>query len=185
MSSRNGEMQRICVFCGCNTGKSPLFTTAAAELGHLIGSNRKTLVYGGGSTGLMGILAESCLDSGGRVVGIVPEHLDTVDMVHQNLDKLLVVSSMFERKSEMERLSDAFIVLPGGYGTIDELFEMITLCQLRQHSKPVIILNIGGYFDPLLQQIRLAVDEGFISREHGELLQVSNSSSQLFKLLAE
>ncbi|MBU3914138.1 TIGR00730 family Rossman fold protein [bacterium] len=176
-------MKSICVFCGSNSGKNPLFAKITKEFGKQIAERELSLVYGSGSTGLMGILADACLASGGTVTGIVPEHLNSPNMVHQRLQNLIVVSDMFERKSRMESLSDGFVVLPGGFGTIDELFEMITLCQLKRHDKPVIVFNIDGYFDNILRQVKTGVEEGFISFAHAKLLRVAKTTDHLFSLL--
>ena len=174
-------MSSICVFCGSNSGKNQIYSKLAKDVGEIIAERNDTLVYGGGSIGLMGTVADSCLNIGGQVIGIIPEYLNKLEVGHKNLTRLLIVKDMFERKSKMEKLSDGFFILPGGVGTLDELFEMITLAQLKQHIKPVIIFNINKFYDPLIQQIQNCIKEGFIHKEHLDLFIVADSASKAFQ----
>jgi len=174
-------MKSICVFCGSQTGNDSEFQDLAQHVGEHIAKNEYSLVYGGGSIGLMGLMADACLTAGGSVTGIIPKHLSQSETPHKKIQNLIVVEDMFQRKSEMERLSDGFLVLPGGMGTFDELFEMITLAQLKQHSKPVVLININGYFDLILQQIDHGERSGFIKTKHRQLFLVANSISDAFQ----
>ena len=166
-------MKRICVFCGSRVGTKPVYSEWALSLGSWIGQNKQGLVYGGGSIGLMGILADACLAEEGEVIGVIPKHLNRSEIGHQGLSRLIEVESMFERKSIMLRYSDLFVVLPGGFGTLDELFEVVTLAQLKEHNKPVILMNGEGFFDSLLAQINHLVIQGFVKEEALGLLHIT------------
>src|SRR5512134_188720 len=166
------NLKSVCVFCGSQAGKRPEYVDAARELVRVLIAHNIELVYGGGHVGLMGTLADQALNLGGRVIGVIPEHLMRPEVAHQGLTELLVVDSMHTRKRAMADRSDAFIVLPGGYGTFEEMFEMVTWLQLQLHAKPVGILNIEGYFDRLLDFLRHCAAEGFIRPEHWDLLNV-------------
>lgn len=161
---------RICVFCGSSRGRNPNYMAAAVALGQSFVEQRVTLVYGGASVGLMGALADSVLASGGTVVGVIPETLVEKEVSHKGLTELHVVASMHERKALMAELADAFIALPGGFGTIDELCEILTWGQLGMHAKPIGLLNIDGYYESLLAFFDRAVSEGLVRQEHRELL---------------
>jgi len=161
---------RICVFCGSNLGSNPVYRQAAAELGRLLADREIELVYGGGNIGLMGVLAEAVLDAGGHVIGVIPESLMAKEVGHQGLTELRIVGSMHERKALMADLSDGFIALPGGYGTFEEFCEVVTWSQLGLHTKPCAVLNVEGYFDPLLALFDYAVKEGFLRRENRTLV---------------
>lgn len=163
-------VRRVCVFCGSSTGKNPLFAEKARALGKKLASSHIELVYGGGSVGLMNVLADAVLGSGGKVHGVIPEHL--IKRAHGNLTALHVTDSMHERKAMMEELSDAFIALPGGFGTFEELLETITWVQLELHHKPVIIFNIQGYYDKLIDFLENAVENGFIKTENYKTIKV-------------
>lgn len=139
----------ICVYLGARPGDSPVWTEAAEAVGRAIAEAGHTLVYGGGQLGLMGVVADSALDAGGRVVGVIPQQLIDLEQAHPRLHEQHVVSGMHERKAKLTELSDAFLVLPGGFGTMDELFEAITWRQLRFHAKPIVLLNVNGYYDAL------------------------------------
>lgn len=177
-------MKRICVFCGSNTGVNPSYRKGAMELGRLLATRGLSLVYGGGAVGLMGILADAALKEGGQVVGVIPAPLASKEVAHPGLSQMHVVSSMHERKALMAELSDAFIAMPGGYGTFEELFETITWVQLGIHRKTVGLLNLVRYFDPLIELIDNAVAEGFIHRQYRELIAASPSPLELLDLLA-
>jgi uncharacterized protein (TIGR00730 family) len=154
--------KKICVFCGSNSGAQPAYEQAARELGELLASRNIGLVYGGGRVGLMGTVADTVLAAGGQVVGVIPQGLMRKEIAHAGLTELRVVASMHERKATMEQLSDAFIAMPGGFGTFEELCEIVTWAQLGLHQKPCGILNVNGYYDPLLELFDRAVREEFL-----------------------
>ena len=154
-------MRNICVFAGSGAGRKPEYAAAAAELGRLLAKNNIHLVYGGGSTGLMGAVADGALKAGGKVIGVIPTDLTGIELDHKGLTEMIVTGDMHSRKAKMHRLSDAFIALPGGIGTFDELFEALCWAQLGFHNKPCGLLNVKGYYDPLLKLINTAVNEGF------------------------
>jgi uncharacterized protein (TIGR00730 family) len=161
---------RVCLFCGSNSGTRPAYADAAREIGRALAARGMTLVYGGGSVGLMQIAAQSALDAGARVIGVITEQLMVREVGHEGLDQLHVVATMHERKALMAKLSDAFIALPGGYGTFDELCEMATWDQLGIHAKPLVVVNVEGYFDGFLAQLDRAVTDGLLKPEHRALL---------------
>jgi len=160
----------VCVFCGSGTGKNPVYQQAARSLGKALAESNCTLVYGGGNIGLMGIIADEVLSRKGNVIGVIPDFLMEKELGHQGINKLEVVKSMHERKKRMADLSDAFIALPGGWGTLDELAEILTWKQLGLITQPVGLLNIHSYFNPLLTQMETMVAEGFLQKEHLENL---------------
>jgi uncharacterized protein (TIGR00730 family) len=162
--------RRICVYCGSNTGGAR-YVEAARALGSLLAERRIGLVYGGGRIGLMGVLADAALAGGGQVFGVIPDKLRALELGHEGLTELFVTDSMHARKLVMAQLADAFIAMPGGYGTLEELFEVTTWTQLNYHDKPVGLLNVDGFFDPLLAYIGHAVEEGFIRPIHRDLVQ--------------
>jgi len=173
----------ICVYCGSADGLNPVYYAAAEETGRILAQNQIRLVYGAGKTGLMGAVADGVLRAGGEVVGVVPENLNTPQLIHNGLSRLEVVSDIQTRKAKMSALADAFIVLPGGYGTLDEMFETLTWSQIGIHQKPLGILNVAHYFDPLLEMIRRAEKEGFIYAEHLCLLVVDQDPAALLQKL--
>jgi uncharacterized protein (TIGR00730 family) len=166
-------MRRVCVFCGSSAGKPGVYAEGARRLGEALAGRGLGLVYGGGHIGLMGVLADAVLAGGGEVIGVIPQSLVDRELAHAGLSELHVVETMHQRKALMADLSDAFVALPGGYGTLDETFEILTWAQLGIHAKPVGLLNVGGFFDPLLAWIGRAEAEGFIRPQHVELLNVS------------
>lgn len=172
-------MQSICVFCGSYAGTRVQYTQAARRLGEEIVRRDMQLVYGAGSIGLMGILADQVLELGGRVVGVIPSYLSTKEVLHANLSQLHVTDSLLERKYLMMELSDAFIALPGGIGTLDELLEVYTWAQLGRHNKAIGILNVCGYFDAFLEVIDQSIREGFTRTDYRRLLLVENEADQL------
>ena len=153
---------RICVFCGSSDGDAPIFRDVAAHVGRELAGRGIGLVYGGGRVGCMGALADAALAAGGEVIGVIPEALAAREVAHRELSALHVVGSMHERKALMAALSDAFLALPGGFGTLEELFEAITWRQLGYHAKPCAVLNVAGYYDPLLKFCDDAVAAGFV-----------------------
>ena len=176
-------MKSLCVFCGSNNGSSPLFAAAARETAKLLVSEKISLVYGGGSIGLMGILADETLNLGGKVCGVIPESIFTKEVAHEGLTKLHVVKTMHERKQLMYDLSDAFMALPGGLGTLEELCEILTWSQLGFHHKPCGILNVGGYYDSLLRFFDDAVTHHFVRPEHRDLILTDTSPEGLLQKL--
>lgn len=163
---------RLCVFCGSKLGGRPAFAEAAALLGREMAARGIALVYGGGGIGLMGVMAEAAIAAGGHVTGVIPQVLIHKELAHPRLDDLRIVSDMSERKALMAQLSEGFITLPGGYGTADEFFEMVTWQQLGIHRKPSVLVNVEGYFDPLLRFLDGAAASGFLRAEQRRLLHV-------------
>ena len=174
-------MKQVCVFAGSSDGARPEYREAAQELGRALVDWRVGLVYGGARLGLMGVLADAVLAAGGRVTGIIPEHLVQREVAHQGLSELHIVTSMHERKARMADMSDGFVALPGGLGTLEELFEVLTWAQLGLHSKPCGLLNVRGYFDGLLSHVDHSIAEGFIRPESRPMLLVSTQSDALLK----
>ena len=177
-------MNRICVFAGSSTGTRPEYRTAAQALGRALAARGIGLVYGGARVGPMGAVADAVLTAGGEATGVIPAAMAAKEIAHDGLTDLRVVSSMHERKATMADLADAFIALPGGWGTWEELFETVTWGQLGLHHKPCGLLNVRGYFDPLLSFVTHAVEEGFVRREHARMLVVSSAPEPLLDLLA-
>lgn len=163
-------IRNICVYCGSADGVHPEYYAAAEEMGALLAARGIRLVYGAGKTGLMGAVAGSALRSGGQVTGFIPENLNLPSLVHSGLTEMEVLPDIQMRKARMSATADAFIALPGGYGTLDELFETLTWAQIGLHHKPVGLLNTRGYYDPLLSMVRRAREDGFIYAEHEVLL---------------
>ena len=172
-------LKAVCVFCGSQPGRRAEYVEAARETGRLLATDGIELVYGGGHVGLMGAMADAALASGGRVTGVIPEHLMRPEVAHLGLTELLIVDSMHTRKRTMAMRSDAFVVLPGGFGTLDEMFEMLTWRQLRLQAKPIGLVNVEGYFDSLLKLLTHAVDEELVRSEHLSLLTVEPTPHQL------
>jgi uncharacterized protein (TIGR00730 family) len=177
-------LQRICVFTGSNPGNRPEYAQAAKALGKELAKRGLGLVYGGASVGLMGLLADSVLENGGEVFGVLPRGLFRREVAHAGLTQLYETESMHERKAKMADLADGFIALPGGYGTLDELFEIITWSQIGLHTKPVGILEVAGYFQPLLAFIQHASREGFIAPQHVDILLCEENPAALLDRLA-
>jgi len=176
-------MQRICVFCGSQVGTNSLYQQAATDLGRLLAQHGYGLVYGGGHVGLMGVIADAVLASGGEVIGVIPESMVARELAHTGVTHLHVVPGMHERKARMAALADAFIALPGGYGTFEELFEVITWAQLGLHRKPIGLLNVAGYFNALKALVEHAITEGFIKSEHQRLLSIADDPATLLDTL--
>jgi len=177
-------VKSICVFAGSSAGRSEAYTIAARELGRALVERHISLIYGGARVGLMGALADAVLDGGGHVTGIIPEALVAKEVAHAGLSDLRVVRSMHERKAMMAELAGGFIALPGGWGTLEELFEVLTWAQLGIHQKPCGLLNVSGYFDRLLSFVDHTIEEGFLKREYGAMIAVSDSPRALLDKFA-
>ncbi len=173
------EIRRVCVFCGSNDGSNPEFKTATTELAKLLTKKRIGLVYGGGNVGLMGALADAMMTESGEVIGVIPEALIAKEVAHRGLKDLRVVQTMHERKKLMSDLSDAFIALPGGFGTIEEIFEVITWGQLGIHQKPCGFLNVENFYGRLFDFLDEAVAERFITKDHRNMVIVDESPARL------
>ncbi|HEX6710367.1 MAG TPA: TIGR00730 family Rossman fold protein [Rubrobacter sp.] len=178
-------VQRICVFCGSSSGNDPAYEDAARSLGETLAESGITLVYGGGHVGLMGVVANAALASGGEAVGVIPKSLVELEISHNGLTDLHVVGSMHERKALMSELSEGFIALPGGTGTMEEFFEVLTWAQLGEHGKPCGLLNIAGYYDPLLALFDHMVDKGFLSETNRSIVLVETEPAALLRRFAE
>ena len=178
-------MKRICVFCGSSSGSRPEYRAAAEELGAELVRRKIGMVYGGGNVGLMGVLADAVLNASGEAIGVIPEHLMAREIGHNGLTKLHVVRSMHERKALMADLSDAFVAMPGGYGTLEEFCEIVTWAQLGLHAKPCGVLNVMGYYSPLLAMFDHAVGERFLKPENRGLVLARDSVVGLLQALAE
>jgi len=182
-------MQRLCVFCGSNAGHDPRYRNAAEALGRLLAGRGIELVYGGGNVGLMGIVADACLAAGGTVIGVIPEALLGKEVAgrhvdHRALTRLEVVASMHARKARMAELSDGFIALPGGFGTFEEFCEILTWGQLGFHVKPMGLLNINGFYDPLLAMFDRAVEDGFLREENRAMALAADDGESLLAAMA-
>ncbi len=173
----------VCVFCGSSPGARPVYRATAEALGRALAEQDRTLVYGGGNVGLMGAAADAALAAGGRVVGVIPQHLVAREVGHVGVTDLRVVSSMHERKQLMADLADAFVLMPGGLGSLEEFFEIWTWGQLGLHRKPYGVLNVDGYFDPLLAFLDHAVEERFVRREHRDLVLIDDEPARLLARL--
>jgi uncharacterized protein (TIGR00730 family) len=176
-------VQRVCVYCGSSPGSDPRFAEAAAAFGRALAVRGLSLVYGGGSIGLMGRLADAVLTHGGHVVGVIPAGLVRKEVAHLSLPDLHVVATMHERKARMADLADAFVALPGGMGTLDEIFEMLTWGQLGLHAKPCAFLDVAGYYGPLLAFLDRAVDSRFLKPEHRTMFLVDADPERLLDRL--
>jgi uncharacterized protein (TIGR00730 family) len=176
---------RWCVFCGSQRGRNPAYAQAANAFGMLAAARGVGLVYGGGHVGLMGEVADAALRNGGEVIGVIPRALEAREIAQEGLTELHVVETMHERKALMASLSDAFVVLPGGFGTFDEYCEMLTWAQLGIQEKPIVLVNIDGYFDPFLAMVARMVDDGFVSVKNRELVHVVTDVAAVPDALAE
>ncbi len=172
-------VRSVCVFCGASIGANPLYREAAIALGQAIARRGLTLVYGGGAVGLMGIVADAALAAGGEVIGIIPQSLKDAEIGHAGLTRLEVVNGMHARKARMAALSDAFIALPGGLGTLEELFEVWTWGQLGYHAKPLGLLDVNGFYTKLGSFLDHIVDEGFVRAQHRAMLLLGDQADQL------
>jgi len=177
-------MQRVCVFCGSSAGTKPEYREAAETVGRLLAERGIELVYGGGNVGLMGAVADACLAAGGRVIGVIPQGLMNREVGHPGLTELRVVESMHERKALMADLSDGFLCLPGGYGTWDEFCEILTWAQLGLHGHACGLLNVAGYYDPLLAMADRAFEEGFVREANRQLILADEDATRLLDRMA-
>jgi uncharacterized protein (TIGR00730 family) len=179
------RIHRLCVFCGSSSGSRPIYAEAAAELGRELAKSGVTLVFGGGRVGLMGVVADSVLAAGGQAIGVMPRALVEKEIAHTSLTKLHVVESMHQRKALMADLADAFLLLPGGYGSWEEFLEVVTWLQLGIHRKPCALLNVASYYDALLSQTAHARAEGFLHPVHKEMLIVEENPARLLGRLED
>lgn len=177
------EIKSLLVYCGSNEGFHPMYGEAAKGMGRILAREKIKLIYGGGSIGLMGILANEVLANGGEVEGVIPDFLNVKEIGHKKLTKMHVVKSMHERKAVMEKLCDAAIALPGGFGTMDEVFEMLTWKQLGLHKKPIGILNMNGFYNYFVLQMNRMVEEGFLSTSNRDLLFVAETIPSLLAMM--
>jgi uncharacterized protein (TIGR00730 family) len=174
-------MKSITVFCGSSFGSDEIYKEQATLLGQTLAKQNIQLIYGGANVGLMGAVADGVLLEGGKAIGVLPHFLQSKEIAHQNLTELILVETMHERKTKMNDLCDGVIVLPGGYGTLEEFFEMITWAQLGLHKKPIAILNIDGFYDDLIKLVQTMVDKGFLKQINQEMLLVSDSIDALLE----
>lgn len=180
---REESKKWICVFCGSAKGVRVEYAAAACELGRGIATRGYGMVFGGGSIGLMGVAADAALAAGGEAVGVIPDLIMGLEVGHNGLTELRVVRTMHERKAEMAERSDAFIALPGGFGTMDEFMEIVTWAQLGIHQKPCVLVNVGGYYDALLRFMDSAVEEGFIRPRNRGLVQVARDAAEALEIV--
>ena len=184
MTAATRSFKRLCVFCGSSHGGNPAYAEAAKAVGNELARRRIELVYGGGNVGLMGVLADSALAADGHVIGVIPEALMAKEVGHRGLPDLRIVKTMHERKALMAELSDGFIALPGGIGTFEEFFEIVTWAQLGLHSKPCALLNINGFYDPLLRLLDHAIEERFVKPKQRALVAVESNVAALLHRMA-
>jgi uncharacterized protein (TIGR00730 family) len=178
-----GTFGTVCIYCGSGTGNDQAYAAAARETGALLAQRGITLVFGGGSVGLMGVAANAALAAGGKVIGVIPRGLRTEELAHEGVSHMFVVDSMHARKQKMVDLADAFVALPGGIGTLDELFETWTWLQLGIHAKPIGLLNVAGYYDPLIDFLHRMSREGFLKPVHLDCLLVDHDMARLLDRL--
>lgn len=176
-------MKSITVFCGSSFGSDDIFKEQATLLGQTLAKQNIQLVYGGSNTGLMGAVADGSLHAGGKVIGVLPHFLQSKEIAHKQLTELILAETMHERKTKMNDLCDGVIVLPGGYGTLEEFFEMITWAQLGLHKKPIAILNINGFYDDLIKLIQTMVDKGFLKQINQDMLLISDAIDELLEMM--
>jgi len=178
------ELQAICVLCGSRPGSNPVYERDAIRLGQMIAERGVRLVYGGGSIGLMGVIANSTLAAGGEVVGVIPDFLMRYEVGHMRLTDLVITGSMHDRKRRMFEMADGFVVLPGGLGTLDETFEVLTWKQIRLHDEPIVVLDSGGYWAPLQKMIEAVVDSGFAHAGIADLFTIVSRPEDVFTALS-
>lgn len=181
----HAKIGSVCVYCGSRRGARPAYVAAASDLGRYLAEADIRLVYGGGAVGLMGVVADAVLENGGRVTGIIPRFLDDAEVGKRDVTDMIQTDTMHDRKARMAELSDGFVVLPGGLGTLDETFEILTWKQLRLHAKPVVLVNTDGYWDLFLHLIERQVEEGFVDRAYLGLFRVVESVPEVIPALLE
>ncbi|MFC7348409.1 TIGR00730 family Rossman fold protein [Chryseobacterium zhengzhouense] len=174
-------MKSITVFCGSSFGSEEIYKEQAYWVGKTLAKENIRLIYGGANVGLMGAVADGTIQNGGKAIGVLPHFLQSKEIAHTNLTELILVETMHERKTKMNELSDGVVVLPGGYGTLEEFFEMITWAQLGLHKKPIAILNIDGFYDDLMKMVQTMVDKGFLKQINQEMLLVSDNIDELLE----
>ena len=172
----------ICVYCGSSRGYDTSIHRQAEEFARQLSGKGHRLIYGGGSIGIMGILADTVMKNGGEVTGVIPKDLFRKEVAHQGITELITVDDMHQRKSTMADLADAFVALPGGFGTLEELFEIITWNQIGIFRKPVVVLNLNSFFNPVIQMIEQAIDAGFIKPHNGEILNIAHTFDECFEM---
>lgn len=170
---------KVAVYCGSRSGNEPLYAEKARELGEFFGNNGIDLVFGGGHVGLMGVIADAVLASGGKVYGVIPQHLVNRELAHPGLTELFVVKNMHERKAKMTELADSFVALPGGVGTLEEIFEVWTWGQLGFHQKPCAFYNVDGFYDSLLEMVKTMVSAGFVKQQYADMLVLADTPTEL------
>jgi uncharacterized protein (TIGR00730 family) len=186
MQSKTREIgRRVCVFCGSSAGVRPEYRAEAVSLGALLGKAGLGLVYGGAQAGLMGALADAALANGCEVIGVIPRALAGIEVAHQGLSQLVLVETMHERKALMVQEADAFVTLPGGCGTLDEFFEVLTWAQLGIHTKPCLLVNTDGYYDQLLSFLEVAIDQGFIKAANRAYIHIVGSAAEALQSLQQ
>lgn len=178
------KVKRVAVYCGSANGCDPVYLAEAKALGRAIAGAGLGVVYGGAAVGLMGAVADAALAGGAEVIGVLPEVLSGSEIAHRGLTRLEMVATMHERKARMVKLADAFLMLPGGYGTLDEMMEIVTWKQLRLHAKPCVLINTAGYWDPLLEFLARAVEAGFLKAENRRLLEVAANAEEAVAMIA-
>jgi uncharacterized protein (TIGR00730 family) len=178
-------MRSIAVFCGSNTGNDTAFIAAAKSLGSEMAGQQIELVFGGGRIGIMGVVADAVLEAGGRVTGVIPSFLHSKEIAHEGLTELITVDSMHDRKRIMQERAEGFIALPGGFGTLEELFEMITWAQLGLHQKPIALFNVAGFYDPLIHFTRSLVEKALLTKANHDMLLVGDEAASLLKQMRE
>ncbi|AZK45074.1 TIGR00730 family Rossman fold protein [Paenibacillus lentus] len=176
-------MKTICVFAGSNPGSHKDYRQAATQLGSCLAEHQYRLVYGGSRNGLMGAAANAAMAAGGEVIGVMPSGLSTGEMVHRELTQLIEVDGMHARKAKMGELADGFIALPGGFGTYEELFEVLCWSQIGIHQKPIGLLNVRGFYDPLIQMVKHSINEGFSNSSHLSLINISSEPAELLQMM--
>ena len=174
-------MKKVVVFCGSSVGFNSVYKEAAIELGNYFAENDITMVYGGGKIGMMGIIADTVLENQGKVIGVIPKLLEKEEVVHRDVSELIITKKMSDRKVIMSKLIDGYITLPGGFGTLDELFEALTLNQLQIEQKPIGLLNVNGFFDPTLKQLEVMITEGYLKHYNKDLLLVDTTVNGLMQ----
>ena len=174
-------MASVCVFCGSRTGDDPGFVAAAKQFGRHLAAEGHTMIYGGGSTGIMGAIADAMLEKNGRIIGVIPEHLARVELMHAAVADMRITRNMHERKALMHELSDVYVTLPGGFGTMEELFEAVTWAQLELHARPIVLLNLHGLFDGIVDLVASMTRRGFLSPKCQQLMAVVSTVDDLIQ----